>query len=34
MTKIFAVVVGTVPEYYEYKKAHPEHDQDQLVWFK
>ena len=34
MTKIFAVVVATVPEYYEYKKAHPEHDQDQLAWFK
>ncbi|WP_353932818.1 YciI family protein [Okeanomitos corallinicola TIOX110] len=34
MTKLFAVVVATVPEYYEYKKAHPEHDQDQLAWFK
>ena len=31
MTKLFAVVVATVPEYYEYKKEHPEHDQDQLA---
>lgn len=34
MSKIFAVVVTTVPEYYDYKKAHPEHDQNQLKWFK
>jgi len=34
MSKIFAVVVATVPEYYDYKKAHPEHDRDQLAWFK
>lgn len=34
MSKLFAVVVATVPEYYEYKKEHPEHDQDQLEWFK
>ncbi|MGL5794903.1 MAG: YciI family protein [Waterburya sp.] len=34
MSKLFAVVVATVPEYYEYKKEHPEHDQDQLTWFK
>ncbi len=33
MTKLFAVVVATVPKYYEYKKEHPEHDQDQLTWF-
>jgi uncharacterized protein YciI len=32
MTKLFAVVVATVSEYYEYKKEHPEHDQ--LAWFK
>ncbi len=34
MSKLFAVVVATVPEYYEYKKKHPEHDQDQVAWFK
>jgi uncharacterized protein YciI len=34
MSKLFAVVVATVPEYYEYKKEHPEHDHDQLAWFK
>ena len=34
MPKLFAVVVATVPEYYEYKKAHPEHDQNQLAWFR
>lgn len=34
MTKLFAVVVATVPEYYEYKKAHPEHDQNQVAWFR
>ena len=34
MNKLFAVVVATVPEYYEYKKKHPEHDQDQVAWFK
>jgi uncharacterized protein YciI len=33
MSKLFAVVVATVPEYYDYKLAHPEHDQNQLVWF-
>lgn len=33
MLKLFAVVVVTVREYYEYKKAHPEHDQDQFAWF-
>ena len=33
MPKLFAVIVATVPEYYEYKKAHPEHDQNQLAWF-
>ncbi len=32
--KLFAVVVATQPNYYEYKKAHPEHDQNQLSWFK
>ncbi|MGD1714241.1 YciI family protein [Hydrocoleum sp. CS-953] len=34
MSKLFAVVVATVPEYYDYKKAHPEHDRDQLAWFR
>ncbi|ALF52099.1 hypothetical protein ACX27_03325 [Nostoc piscinale CENA21] len=34
MSKLFAVVVATVPEYYEYKQAHPEHDQNQLAWFR
>jgi uncharacterized protein YciI len=34
MAKLFAVVVATVPEYYNYKKEHPEHDQEQLSWFK
>ena len=34
MTKIFAVIVATVPEYYDYKKAHPEHDPNQVKWFK
>ncbi len=34
MSKLFAVVVATVPEYYEYKKKHPKHDQDQVAWFK
>jgi uncharacterized protein YciI len=34
MSKLFAVVVATVPEYYEYKEAHPEHDQNQLAWFR
>jgi len=34
MTKLFAVVVANVPEYYEYKKEHPEHDQNQVAWFK
>jgi uncharacterized protein YciI len=33
MSKLFAVVVATVPEYYGYKLAHPEHDQNQLAWF-
>lgn len=33
MAKLFAVVVATVPEYYDYKKEHPEHDQAQLAWF-
>lgn len=32
--KLFAVIVATNPNYYEYKKAHPEHDQNQLAWFK
>lgn len=34
MTKFFAVVVATVREYYEYKNEHPEHDLDQLSWFR
>ncbi|MGB2925205.1 MAG: YciI family protein [Limnothrix sp.] len=34
MSKLFVVVVATVPEYYEYKKEHPEHDQNQVAWFK
>jgi uncharacterized protein len=34
MSQLFAVVVATVPEYYDYKNAHPEHDQNQLAWFR
>ena len=34
MSKIFAIVVATIPEYYDYKKEHPSHDQEQLAWFK
>ncbi len=34
MAKLFAVIVETVPEYYEYKKEHPEHDRDQVAWFQ
>jgi uncharacterized protein len=34
MTKLFAVVVATVPEYYEYRKENPEHDRDRLAWFR
>ena len=34
MAKLFAVVVATVPDYYDYKKQYPEHDQDQLAWFR
>jgi len=34
MSKLFAVVVATIPEYYEYKNAHPEHDPNQLAWFR
>lgn len=34
MSQLFAVVVATVPEYYDYKNAHPEHDLNQLAWFR
>ena len=34
MAKLFAVVVATVSNYYDYKKEHPEHDEKQLAWFK
>jgi len=34
MSKLFAVVVATIPEYYGYKIAHPEHDPNQLAWFR
>ena len=34
MSKLFAVVVATIPEYYDYKNAHPEHDPNQLAWFR
>lgn len=34
MPKLFAVVIATVPEYYEYKKKNPQHDRDQLGWFR
>jgi uncharacterized protein YciI len=34
MSKLFAVVVATIPEYYEYKKEHPEHDRHQREWFE
>lgn len=34
MDKFFCVIVATVPEYYEYKKEHPEHDVKQLEWFQ
>ncbi|PZD73377.1 hypothetical protein C1752_02192 [Acaryochloris thomasi RCC1774] len=29
MTKLFAVIVNTVPEYYSYKEEHPEHEPEQ-----
>jgi hypothetical protein len=31
MSKLFVVVVVTVPNYFEYKQLYPEHDQDQLA---
>ena len=34
MAKMFAVIVATVPDYYDYKKQHPQHDLDQVEWFK
>jgi len=34
MSKLFAVVVATIPEYYDYKIAHPEHDLNQVAWFR
>jgi uncharacterized protein len=34
MAKLFAVIVATVPDYYDYKQAHPEHDREQLAWFR
>ncbi|MEG4058896.1 MULTISPECIES: YciI family protein [unclassified Microcoleus] len=34
MAKLFAVVVANIPEYYDYKIAHPEHDQNQVAWFR
>ncbi len=34
MSKLFVVLVQTVPGYAEYVKAHPEHQQHQLAWFQ
>lgn len=34
MGQLFVVIVATVPEYYEFKKEHPEHDKNQIAWFK
>lgn len=34
MSQLFVVIVATVPEYYEFKKEHPEHDKNQIAWFK
>ena len=34
MAKLFAVIVQTISHYYNYKKEHPEHDRDQLNWFR
>ncbi|WP_225322911.1 YciI family protein [Synechococcus sp. RSCCF101] len=31
---LYAVIVATRADYYDYKRAHPEHDQNQLTWFK
>ena len=32
--KLFAVIVATRPDYYEYKQEHPKHDQQQVAWFR
>ena len=32
--KIFAVIVETTSNYYEYKDKHPEHDRNQISWFQ
>lgn len=34
MSKTFAVIVATVPHYYEYSKAHPGHQPAQIAWFQ
>lgn len=34
MSQLFVVIVATVDEYYEFKQEHPEHDKNQLAWFK
>jgi len=34
MSKIFAVMVATFPEYYEYKKGRLEHGQEMVSCFK
>ncbi|MEO0925574.1 MAG: YciI family protein [Cyanobacteria bacterium J06643_13] len=34
MSQLFVVIVATVPEYYSFKQEHPEHDKNQIAWFK
>ena len=34
MSKVFAVIVQTVPGYRAYSDAHPEHQQHQGAWFQ
>lgn len=34
MSQLFVAIVATVPEYYEFKKEHPEHDKNQIAWFR
>jgi uncharacterized protein YciI len=33
MSKLFVVLIKTLPHYLEYSKNHPEHQQEQLAWF-
>lgn len=34
MAKLFAIIVDTIPDYYSYKEAHPDHEQEQGIWFR